>query len=289
MAFDLATVGRLHISSYEQGQRSACFCAPSQPGSTSNPPDYQRFDELRQRADKALKCAVEFEAKNKKLEQEVSNKDQEIQSLSHKLTTAETELGSAQSGLSNADHVRDELDNVEKDLEDTLERCVHTTDHGSSPDPHVVHPFRLRQMELRAKQFEQQVHDLELERDGFETNYNVRQMNQRLFPLHNLSVYRISSRSMMGSTMGSTSSPTALKRVYRITIVVSQLYVWYRADDSIGCILTLSITAWLTHHIRRTLTTLKIIQFMYLTTFSTKISIISIHSSRNRSDTELTQ
>ena len=85
------------------------------------------------------------EAKNKKFEQQLLEKDQEILSLQHKLTIAETELEKTEGKLSDAKVAQDEnetskttnegltrkiqlleeeLDNAEKNLKDTVERYV---------------------------------------------------------------------------------------------------------------------------------------------------------------------
>lgn len=107
---------------------------------------------LRLEADNAVTRAEAAEAKNKKLEQDILNRDQEIQSLTHRLTKAETELDKAEEKLKDAKTVHDEhetsraandglvrkiqlleeeLDSAEKNLKETVERCAHTAGYAS--------------------------------------------------------------------------------------------------------------------------------------------------------------
>ena len=104
-------------------------------------------------ADNAVARAEEAEAKNKKLVQEILEKDQDIKSLTHRLETAESKLDETEGKLNDVKHVRDEhetskstneglarkiqlleeeLDSAEKNLKETVERCVHNADNPSS-------------------------------------------------------------------------------------------------------------------------------------------------------------
>lgn len=101
--------------------------------------------QLRSEADNAVTRAEEAEAKNKKYEQTLLEKDQEITSNQHKLSVLEAELEKTETKLSEAKNAHDEndaskstneglvrkitlleeeLDNAEKNLKDTVERCV---------------------------------------------------------------------------------------------------------------------------------------------------------------------
>ena len=190
--------------------------------------------QLRQEADHAVERAEAAEAKNKKLEQELLNKEQDIQSLNHRLTTAEAELDKAEGELKEAKSARAEhesskeandssqrkiqlleevLDNAEKNLKETVERCVSTADHTTPPVDRffVLYPSRLRQIDLKAEHFERQVQRLEQERDAWEKKYEVRKVGQSAFPPHTLSIYRNSKRSTRTPRESSTSLSPAWK------------------------------------------------------------------------------
>jgi tropomyosin, fungi type len=100
---------------------------------------------LRAEADNAIVRAEEAEAKNKKLEQLLLEKDQEITSLNHRLGVLDGELEKAETKIteykqSSADGesskqtsenltrkvqlLEDELDNAEKNNKETIEKSV---------------------------------------------------------------------------------------------------------------------------------------------------------------------
>jgi tropomyosin, fungi type len=153
---------------------------------------------LRAEADSAIERAEVAEAKNKKYEQQVLEKDQEIVSLQHRLAVTESDLEKAESKLGDAKAAHDEnetskttnealtrkiqlleeeLDNAEKNLKDTVERCVIFVPETSwwivhrCPDGYAS---RLRQVDLKAEHFERQVQRLEVERDQWEKKCEVR-------------------------------------------------------------------------------------------------------------------
>lgn len=103
---------------------------------------------LRTEADAAVERAEIAEAKNKKYEQEILQKDQEITSLQHKLSVldaelekTETKLVEAKSANAEGEHNRstadnlsrkiqlleDELDTAEKNVKETMEKSVLAT------------------------------------------------------------------------------------------------------------------------------------------------------------------
>lgn len=106
-------------------------------------PFSQKLNSLRQEADAALERAEDAEAKNKRLEHELLQKEQEIASLSHKHSLLESDLEKAegkltehksaseehQSSRDTADNLQrkialleEELDNAEKNLRETTEK-----------------------------------------------------------------------------------------------------------------------------------------------------------------------
>ena len=105
----------------------------------------QKLNQLRSEADAALLRAEEAEAKNKKYEQEILQKDQEITSLNHKLSVLDAELEKTESALAEAKTAQadgesnktqneallrkvqlleEELDTAEKNVKETTERFV---------------------------------------------------------------------------------------------------------------------------------------------------------------------
>ncbi|CAO1631346.1 unnamed protein product [Parajaminaea phylloscopi] len=132
----------------------------------------EKLNSLRQEADAALERAEDAEAKNKRLEHELLQKEQEIASLSHKNDLLEQNLDKADAKLTEhksaaeahagsqdtADTLQrkialleEELDNAEKNLRETTEK--------------------LRQVDVKAEHFERQVARVEQERDNWEKKY----------------------------------------------------------------------------------------------------------------------
>ena len=105
----------------------------------------QKMNQLRTDADNAVARAEEAEAKNKKYEQILLEKDQEITSLQHRLNLLDQELETAEASLKEFKLARDEgekakgenetstrkiqllegeLDKSENMLKDTVEKCA---------------------------------------------------------------------------------------------------------------------------------------------------------------------
>jgi tropomyosin len=100
---------------------------------------------LRTEADTATDRAEAAEAKNKKYEQELLNRDQEIQSLRHQLGVRDQEIETLEGHVTNAKQAKElgeqsrtesenlsrkiqlleeELDQAEKNAKETVEKCV---------------------------------------------------------------------------------------------------------------------------------------------------------------------
>jgi len=131
-----------------------------------------KLNNLRLEVDAAVERAEASEAKNKKLEQALLEKEQEITSLTHKLAVADEQLEKVETTLAaakaeNVDNVgskttseglqrkiqllEEELDAAEKNAKDTVEK--------------------LRQVDVKAEHFERQVQRMEQERDAWEKKY----------------------------------------------------------------------------------------------------------------------
>ncbi|KAJ7742788.1 tropomyosin [Mycena metata] len=131
-----------------------------------------KMSQLRAEADAATLRAEEADGKNKKLEQQLLEKDHEITSLQVKLEHLDGELAKAESSIqeSKADReagetskmtneglvrkiqlLEEELDAAEKNVKETVEK--------------------LRQVDVKAEHFERQVQRVEQERDQWEKKY----------------------------------------------------------------------------------------------------------------------
>ncbi|CCL99690.1 uncharacterized protein FIBRA_01711 [Fibroporia radiculosa] len=158
----------------------------------------QRLTALRQEADNAVARAEEAEAKNKKMEQVLLEKDQEITSLQHKLSVmdgdlekAENKLAAAKTAQEEGDQsktineglqrkiqlLEEELDAADKNLKDAMEKCVLIDPVLCDLANRVMH--RLRQVDVKAEHFERQVQRLEQERDQWEKKYEEAQTKYR--------------------------------------------------------------------------------------------------------------
>jgi tropomyosin, fungi type len=112
-----------------------------------DPCKLQKLASLRAEADAAHERAEEAEAKNKKYEQLILERDQEISSLSHKLSLLDGDLEKAEKQLAESKHAQeegvhhqttneglvrkvqlleDELDAAEKNVKETVEKYVMT-------------------------------------------------------------------------------------------------------------------------------------------------------------------
>ncbi|PFH51943.1 hypothetical protein AMATHDRAFT_74632 [Amanita thiersii Skay4041] len=132
----------------------------------------EKMNQLRVEADNAVTRAEEAEAKNKKYEQHLLEKEQEITSLQHRLGVLEGDLEKAENKLAESKAAADEnqsskmtnegltrkiqlleeeLDNAEKNAKETLEK--------------------LRLVDVKAEHYERQVQRLEQERDAWEHKY----------------------------------------------------------------------------------------------------------------------
>ncbi|KAG6828917.1 hypothetical protein H0H92_006303 [Tricholoma furcatifolium] len=116
------------------------------------------MNQLRAEADNAITRAEEAEAKNKKYEQALLEKDQEITSLQHKLSVMDGELEKAEHNLATQKTASAEGEQS-KQTSDLLTRKVQLLEE------------ELRQVDVRAEHFERQVQRAEQERDAWEKKY----------------------------------------------------------------------------------------------------------------------
>ena len=156
----------------------------------------QKLASLRQEADTAVDRAEVAEAKNKKYEQEILEKDAQITSLTHNLSILDANLEKAEAKVSDSKVVlqesevskstnealtrkvqllEEELDAAEKNVKETMEKWVICSSQWSAEI--YLSPLwsaRLRQVDVKAEHFERQVQRIEQERDMWEKKYEVR-------------------------------------------------------------------------------------------------------------------
>ena len=145
-------------------------------------------------ADKAVERAEEAEAKNKKYEHLLLEKEQEITSLQHKISVLDGDLEKAETKLTDLKSAQEdgeqsktaneglqrkiqlleeELDAADKNLKEAMDKYV--SPHAFDPARMTLIPAsaRLRQVDVKAEHFERQVTRLEQERDQWEKKYEV--------------------------------------------------------------------------------------------------------------------
>jgi len=132
----------------------------------------EKLAQLRHEADAAIERAETAEAKNKKYEQEVLEKDQEIASLQHKLGLLEGELDKTETKLGELKHAAEDGDNS-RSTSETLQRKVQLLEEELDASEKNVKETveKLRQVDVKAEHFERQVQRLEQERDAWEKKY----------------------------------------------------------------------------------------------------------------------
>jgi tropomyosin len=203
-------------------------------GLQSLPPPSQKLAALRTEADVAIDRAEAAEAKNKKYEQELLQKDQEITSLNHRLTLLDSELGDSEAkavkykaDLDEAERgkatnesltrkielLEEELDAAEKNVKETVEKCVPFS------VPVLVVPHlgrRLRQVDVKAEHYERQLQRVEQERDEWTKKYEV---CVNVHPSHHpalLTVYP-AHRTCKNDTAHRKRSSTSWLRTWRVS------------------------------------------------------------------------
>ena len=159
---------------------------------------------LRAEADNAVARAEEAEAKNKKYEQVLLEKEQEITSLQHKISVLDADLEKAEGKLADLKAAQEdgeqsktaneglqrkiqlleeELDAADKNLKEAMDKYVYKYCLIGPPLTRRSASLRLRQVDVKAEHFERQVTRLEQERDQWEKKYEVRSRLHRVHPV----------------------------------------------------------------------------------------------------------
>nr|VWO94655.1 Peptide methionine sulfoxide reductase MsrB (EC (Peptide-methionine (R)-S-oxide reductase) [Ganoderma boninense] len=127
---------------------------------------------LRAEADKAVERAEEAEAKNKKYEHLLLEKEQEITSLQHKISVLDGDLEKAETKLTDLKSAQEDGEQS-KSANEGLQRKIQLLEEElDAADKNLKDAMdKLRQVDVKAEHFERQVTRLEQERDQWEKKY----------------------------------------------------------------------------------------------------------------------
>ncbi|PIL25009.1 hypothetical protein GSI_12897 [Ganoderma sinense ZZ0214-1] len=132
----------------------------------------ERMQALRVEADKAVERAEEAEAKNKKYEHLLLEKEQEITSLQHKISVLDGDLEKAETKLTDLKSAQEDGEQS-KTANEGLQRKIQLLEEElDAADKNLKEAMdKLRQVDVKAEHFERQVTRLEQERDQWEKKY----------------------------------------------------------------------------------------------------------------------
>jgi len=132
------------------------------------------MNQLRTEADNAVTRAEEAEAKNKKYEQVLLERDQEITSLQHRLGILEAELEKADAKLADSKMAREEGEHSKMTNEGLTRKVQLLEEELDAAEKNVKETVeKLRQVDVKAEHFERQVQRVEQERDMWEKKYEA--------------------------------------------------------------------------------------------------------------------
>ncbi|KAF8920839.1 tropomyosin [Mucidula mucida] len=132
----------------------------------------EKLNNLRVEADNAVTRAEEAEAKNKKYEQLILEKDQEITSLHHKLGVLDGELEKTEAKLAEYKAAQEEGEHSKTTNEGLLRKIQLLEEELDNAEKNVKETVeKLRQVDVKAEHFERQVGRVEQERDMWEKKY----------------------------------------------------------------------------------------------------------------------
>lgn len=138
------------------------------------------MDQLRAEADNAVTRAEEAEAKNKKYEQAILEKDQEITSLQHKLSILDAELEKAEAKLAESKVAQEEGEHSKTTNEGLIRKIQLLEEELDAAEKNVKETVeKLRQVDVKAEHFERQVQRVEQERDTWEKKCEEAQAKYR--------------------------------------------------------------------------------------------------------------
>ncbi|KAK7024887.1 tropomyosin [Favolaschia claudopus] len=140
----------------------------------------EKMTQLRAESDAALARADEAEAKNKKLEQLLLEKEHEIKSLSVKLDNLDSELSKAENSIADSKADREAGETTKMTNEGLTRKIQLLEDELDAAEKNVKETVeKLRQVDVKAEHFERQVQRVEQERDQWEKKYEDAQAKYR--------------------------------------------------------------------------------------------------------------
>jgi tropomyosin len=140
----------------------------------------EKLTSLRVEADNAVARAEEAEAKNKKYEQLLLEKDQEIGSLQHRLSTLDGDLEKTEAKLAELKSAREEGETSKTTNEGLVRKIQLLEEELDAAEKNVKETMeKLRQVDVKAEHFERQVTRVEQERDQWEKKYEEAQDRYR--------------------------------------------------------------------------------------------------------------
>ncbi|KAJ6463692.1 tropomyosin [Mycena polygramma] len=132
----------------------------------------EKMNQLRTEADAAIVRADEAEAKNKKFEQMLLEKDHEVTSLTHKLETLEAQLDKAEAIIADSKLDREAGETSKTTNEGLVRKIQLLEEELDAAEKNVKETVeKLRQVDVKAEHFERQVQRVEQERDHWEKKY----------------------------------------------------------------------------------------------------------------------
>ncbi|KAJ6614157.1 tropomyosin [Mycena sp. CBHHK59/15] len=140
----------------------------------------EKMNQLRIEADVAVARAEDAEAKNKKYEQMLLDKDHEITSLQVKLSHLDADLEKAESSIADSKVAREEGETSKTTNEGLVRKIQLLEEELDAAEKNVKETVeKLRQVDVKAEHFERQVQRVEQERDMWEKKYEEAQTKYR--------------------------------------------------------------------------------------------------------------
>ncbi|KAJ7199114.1 actin filament-coating protein tropomyosin [Mycena haematopus] len=140
----------------------------------------EKMTQLRAEADAASARADEVEAKNKKLEQLLMEKEHELTSYNIKLEHLDAELAKAEHSIADSKADREAGETTKMTNEGLTRKIQLLEDELDAAEKNVKETVeKLRQVDVKAEHFERQVQRVEQERDMWEKKYEDAQAKYR--------------------------------------------------------------------------------------------------------------
>ncbi|KAJ6480932.1 actin filament-coating protein tropomyosin [Mycena sanguinolenta] len=140
----------------------------------------EKMTQLRAEVDAASARAEEAEAKNKKLEQLLLEKEHELKSANIKLQQLDSDLEKAEHSIADSKADREAGESTKMTNEGLTRKIQLLEDELDAAEKNVKETVeKLRQVDVKAEHFERQVQRVEQERDTWEKKYEDAQAKAR--------------------------------------------------------------------------------------------------------------